>query len=1243
VTARRTPPSVPPRIRSAKWIGFILLGAAFAQLDPQVAATSPAAAARSTTPVVVSAFKSRVGGMQPIVQPAANDPAKSNHMRGSDGRDGAAPRSVQAGCGISGTVYEMGQPAVGVPLTLVKYAPGVGGSETLSGSASSGPGGVYAFLNVPALAAGEAYYVSFVGNAKPSPSDQRLAAWFTRDISDFDANGCVPELDLDVADAPLQSPAHQRSVPWGTPFTWSERIKAWRGAEDRHQVCFAPPAGGDIIDCVPNPGIAGSSYTPGNIDRPADIDDDTAYGWLLRVSRADGAFGFGRWQREITFVPGTPVSTTPVPPPTDVPPTHDATSTITPRPTAFTPTPDPNAPPTPTATEPLPPGTELLCPGDILRGQLDVFLPEAPTVGDVLFVFDMTGSMQPLIDQATREALAIMANVAGIVNDAQFGVAVFEDYPSLTGGNDTPYALLSPITANRAAVQAAIAGIRADGGGYALNEPYTRALYESYDDPAVGWRPMARSYVILIGDTVPYDDNLNEGIVNPRQNPSGSWCHDAPCHLDPGRDGALGGGDDLDLQFELDEMGRRGKTLLVVGVGTKGQAWLDTMVDYWDQWAKRTGPGGRAVPLNATADLATVISDLIRDAGSRISRLTLEPDPATYATWVVSSPDEYVDIEVKRGGRTVSFGYEIRIPPAAPLDTLHTFVLRAIGDGAEYAKKPISLFLSSAACVPPPTVQPSGHFVIGIPLSAYRSFPGVHVGGGRTVRRGGPAGGRANTALQVQNLDGSQTLNAWAYFFPQILPYARPDGFGRPPAYPKEVWGVPPGASANIYLPQLTLPFGAFSGVMLDDISLPLAGVARMDWTETGAAALYSNVGPSYELTMPLVVRKYYGMTSIIGVMSDGNDRPVRVEMTFFRQGQSSPVGSRYFELQPYEGATFDLQDDDPVFNQLDDGFLGAARLRLVYGPLNRPDTGAQIGAMSYVNIARSKHAIWAFEAVPTGDDNDQSAERLFAPLWRSRQHGLRPGDRLDTGISVVNPGDDAVDALVELYTTTAGSASQACRAAGKITLPRQTIPPHSSHVFYQGPDGRGVTGLPDDCFGSAVIQSMTPGGKLLAIVNDAQNLTEHSAAYNAVPAQRAHTKVAVPLYRRLNGAARLTTGIQVMNTSDRPGRVHIDFLVGLGPAAVPAGGCGPTCDAVIQPMSAHTWWPPAIGALVDGQIGSAIVESDVPIAVIVNDYPLAGEIDAATYTGIPVFDRPVPNPTVRPRDAHDVVQPAVR
>lgn len=132
-----------------------------------------------------------------------------------------------------------------------------------------------------------------------------------------------------------------------------------------------------------------------------------------------------------------------------------------------------------------------------------IVIPATPSRADVLLVFDTTGSMASVLSSVQSGVDTILTTLRTLVPDVQFGVVDFRDYPISPFGEvrDWPHKLRQPITANETAIRAALNALAANGGAD-LPEAYTRALYETYSDPAIGWREGARRFVIMFGDSV---------------------------------------------------------------------------------------------------------------------------------------------------------------------------------------------------------------------------------------------------------------------------------------------------------------------------------------------------------------------------------------------------------------------------------------------------------------------------------------------------------------------------------------------------------------------------------------------------------------------------------------------------------------------------------------------------------------------------------------------------------------------
>ena len=128
-----------------------------------------------------------------------------------------------------------------------------------------------------------------------------------------------------------------------------------------------------------------------------------------------------------------------------------------------------------------------------------VTIPRTIPKADIVFGLDLTGSMGGVLNTAKARAIDIMNQLDTLIDDAHYGVISHMDYTGTytsygysatygsAGCGDYPYSLDLAVTGDRAAVSAAINGLSlacgADGP-----ESYTRAIYESYADPGIGWR-----------------------------------------------------------------------------------------------------------------------------------------------------------------------------------------------------------------------------------------------------------------------------------------------------------------------------------------------------------------------------------------------------------------------------------------------------------------------------------------------------------------------------------------------------------------------------------------------------------------------------------------------------------------------------------------------------------------------------------------------------------------------------------
>jgi hypothetical protein len=231
---------------------------------------------------------------------------------------------------------------------------------------------------------------------------------------------------------------------------------------------------------------------------------------------------------------------------------------------------------------------------------------------DVMLLFDTTSSMYDVAKEAAAKTDEVISKLSAQVPGTEFGLAEVRD----AGGNrfdgepgDVPWRLDEPVGEATEAIVNDVKGFKISGGGDSP-EAYSRALWETVNNPTVGWRQNASHIIVLIADSIPHDNNLNEGI------PPEDWVE--PSSWDTGIEspepyGVVGTTitpqTSLDWQTVLAEAGAAGFQLEVLAfAGEEGT------LPYWENWASRTN--GEAV-LGEHGELAPRLLELLKRGAAR--------------------------------------------------------------------------------------------------------------------------------------------------------------------------------------------------------------------------------------------------------------------------------------------------------------------------------------------------------------------------------------------------------------------------------------------------------------------------------------------------------------------------------------------------------------------------------------------------------------------------------------------------
>jgi hypothetical protein len=334
-----------------------------------------------------------------------------------------------------------------------------------------------------------------------------------------------------------------------------------------------------------------------------------------------------------------------------------------------------------------------LLPGESITEHKTVFLPGIIPKGDVVFAFDLTGSMASSIATVKDQAKNIMTTIGTLISDCQFGVISFMDYNDTYNSygysamygitSDYPYKLDLAITGNTALVNATINGlVRGDGAD--SPQDYSRIMYESYADPGVGWRAGAKRILLILGDSVPHDDNIKEGVPDM----VGAYSTGG----DPGRDKEMFTDDDLDLQTTVlpGMVANRVTALYVKCHASAFPNDADNMA-YWTYWTGITG--GYAYSISDVSLIPTAIQALISAEAGFVHKLTLKVQEVDYGGWLTSvAPPEYDDFTVPLEGVTKTFDITITVPSETAPGT-YSFHITADADGADYGEQSVSIIV----------------------------------------------------------------------------------------------------------------------------------------------------------------------------------------------------------------------------------------------------------------------------------------------------------------------------------------------------------------------------------------------------------------------------------------------------------------------------------------------------------------------------------------------------------------------
>jgi hypothetical protein len=308
-------------------------------------------------------------------------------------------------------------------------------------------------------------------------------------------------------------------------------------------------------------------------------------------------------------------------------------------------------------------------PGETDSTQINIQTGSNPiNKGDVMFVFDRTGSMGPQLEVAKTSSQDIMNEIITQLPTTWFGVASFMDYPgyysypgySNTYGSaeygDIPWELNHQPSDDLPSVSAAISNLSM---GWGADEPesYTRVLYELIE---VDWRPNSKKIVILFGDAPTHD------LSFAGYNFGG----------DPGRDGIAQTADDLEFVPVVQQVRDAGITVMAVNsrpYSTYAQATFKGMSE---GFSDSPGTGGTYFEMSQAHQLPDITVEAILSATQIINELSLRVTEG-YDSWITTSPSSHFNVGPET---TVSFDIELKVPDSVT-PGFYPFLIQVIADG----------------------------------------------------------------------------------------------------------------------------------------------------------------------------------------------------------------------------------------------------------------------------------------------------------------------------------------------------------------------------------------------------------------------------------------------------------------------------------------------------------------------------------------------------------------------------------
>lgn len=327
-----------------------------------------------------------------------------------------------------------------------------------------------------------------------------------------------------------------------------------------------------------------------------------------------------------------------------------------------------------------------LSPGESISEEKTAIICSTIEKGDVIFMFDLTGSMGKELENVKANSINIMGAIREVMGEANFGVVSHMDYDGVYSGcgytdhygsfpyyGDYPYKLNQSIVSDEITVATSINNLRI-GYGWDYPESYTRVLYElTAPDAGIGWRQGTKKIIVAWLDNQPHDCEL---VTGP----------------DPGRDAIANNSDDVAINDALLGLIDNNIVLFVLYSGQINS--LENHFDLWKGYCLQTG--GDAFQINPDGtipdgtDIDEFIASIIQENCSPLNQVNLQVCTPGFENWLTNVvPENYTNVEIEESV-TLPFTIEITVPEGTE-NGVYEFDICLIGDGVEFGRQHVKI------------------------------------------------------------------------------------------------------------------------------------------------------------------------------------------------------------------------------------------------------------------------------------------------------------------------------------------------------------------------------------------------------------------------------------------------------------------------------------------------------------------------------------------------------------------------